>query len=225
MLTMPQVPADAFREAVTFFWAQRARGVRTGSTMNGFADTIRTILVEYGVHENDIYTRGRAAKLPGFFRAAKDWDLVVVVRGQLRAVIELKSQVGSLGNNFNNRVEEALGNAEDFWTAYREQAFGASPTPWLGYLLLLGDEPGAHSPVKEGKSLFPLHTDFQGTSYAKRYELFCRKLVLERKYSAVCFLVADPTQATSPINYREPADDLSAARFLRQLLLNAAPSS
>ncbi len=224
MLAVPQVPDDVFRNAVASFWARRARGVRTGSTMNGFADTIRELLVKHGVHENDIYTRGRAAKLPGFFRSTKDWDLIVIVKRQLRVVVELKSQVGSLGNNFNNRVEEALGNAEDFWTAYRERAFGASPTPWLGYLLLLGDEPGAHSPVKEGKPLFPVHPDFQGTSYAKRYELYCRKLVLERKYSAACFIVADPTQAASPINYVEPASDLSAARFLRQLLLNAVPS-
>ena len=43
-----------------------------------------------------------------------------VVDGRLLAVIELKSQVGpSFGNNFNNRTEEAIGSAVDFWTAYR----------------------------------------------------------------------------------------------------------
>ena len=32
-------------------------------------------------------------------------------RAHLVAAVEFKSQVGSIGNNFNNRTEEALGNA------------------------------------------------------------------------------------------------------------------
>jgi hypothetical protein len=37
--------------------------------------------------------------------------LIVKVGQDLLAVIEIKAHVGSFGNNFNNRVEEALGNA------------------------------------------------------------------------------------------------------------------
>jgi hypothetical protein len=59
--------------------------------------------------------------LPGFFRPTKLWDMLVIHEGKLIAAIELKSQVGpSFGNNFNNRTEEAIGNAHDLWTAYRE---------------------------------------------------------------------------------------------------------
>jgi hypothetical protein len=32
----------------------------------------------------------------------------------------------------NNRAEEALGNATDILTAYREGVFDVSPRPWLG---------------------------------------------------------------------------------------------
>jgi Restriction endonuclease XhoI len=39
----------------------------------------------------------------------------------------------SFGNNFNNRSEEALGNATDLWAAYEEGAFKASERRWLGY--------------------------------------------------------------------------------------------
>ena len=47
--------------------------------------------------------------------------------------VEFKSQVGpSFGNNFNNRTEEAIGNAEDIWTAYREGRFGRHRAPLLG---------------------------------------------------------------------------------------------
>ncbi len=41
--------------------------------------------------------------------ARKKWDLLVV-EGCLIAAIEFKSQVGSFGNNYNNRTEEALGS-------------------------------------------------------------------------------------------------------------------
>ena len=64
--------------------------------------------------------------LPGWFCAEKDWDLVVVVNRLLVAGIEFKSHVGSFGNNCNNRVEEALGNATDLLAAYREGAFQPS---------------------------------------------------------------------------------------------------
>jgi len=41
-------------------------------------------------------------------------------------------QVGSFGNNYNNRTEEALGSAVDLWAAYREGAFKPSRGPWFG---------------------------------------------------------------------------------------------
>ena len=131
---------------------------------------------------------------------------------------ELKSHVGSFGNNFNNRTEEATGSALDIWTAYREGAFRSSPQPWLGYLLLLEDSPKSQGPVKVDEPHFPVFAEFQGASYAKRYELFCRRLILERHYSAACFLLAGSVEATLSDNYREPAEDLSANRFLSQLL-------
>lgn len=41
--------------------------------------------------------------LPGYYRRAKNWDIVVTYKDILVAAIECKSQVGSFGNNFNNR--------------------------------------------------------------------------------------------------------------------------
>jgi hypothetical protein len=217
------VPAGVFTDAVRQFWAIRARGVRTGQTMHGFARTIAAVLTDAGVRTEDIFTSSRTAELPGFYRVAKRWDVVVLGDGQLRAAIELKSQVGSLGNNFNNRAEEALGNAVDLWTAYREGAFATSPAPWLGYVLLLGDEPGAQRPVGVGTPLFLAFPEFEGTSYARRYELLCRKLVRERQYNAACFIVADPSLAEVSPNYDEPAEDLTGVLFLTQLLRHVSP--
>jgi len=39
-----------------------------------------------------------------------------------------------IDNNFNNRVEEALGSATAIWTAYREGTFKPSQRPWIGWL-------------------------------------------------------------------------------------------
>src|SRR5579884_3387733 len=119
--------------------------------MDGFLRTIITLMLNAGIRPEYIFA-GRSAlppeqasnsatSLPGFYRATKSWDLVVVANESLVAALELKSQVGSFGNNFNNRTEEAVGTAADIWTAFREGAFGTSPAPWLGYLFLLEDSP------------------------------------------------------------------------------------
>ncbi len=145
--------------------------------------------------------------------------------------MELKSQAGkSIGNNVNNRTEEAVGSAKDLWTAYREGRFGqGSPLPFLGYLFLLEDRDGVKRPVANKEPYFPVDPAFRGVavpgkksgtakhsgiSYAERYELLCRRLMLERIYSASCFLMA--TNAASTV-VSQPAHDLSFARFAAAL--------
>lgn len=113
-----------------------------GSHLDGFAELIRTLIVDAGISDTAVHRRTRVA-LPGYHRAEKKWDIVVVVDGRMFASVEFKAQVGpSFGNNYNNRTEEALGNATDYWAAFREGAFRGSPRPWLGYLMLLEDAPG-----------------------------------------------------------------------------------
>lgn len=227
-----------FSDSVRAFWhtreeqadAQRLRGqsdqglrsaVTGGRQMDVFSRTISELLIETGIDEKEIFQRV-SVELPGFFRPTKEWDIVVVVDGILVAAIELKSQIGpSFGNNFNNRTEEALGTAIDIWTAYREGAFRTSPAPWLGYLLLLEDCPKSKRPVGVREPHFPVFPEFHEASYAKRYELFCRKLVRERQYNSVCFITADRERANSAKNYEEPAKDLSAGQFLTGLLCHA----
>ena len=50
-----------------------------------------------------------------------------------------------------------------------------------------------------------------------RYELFCRKLVLERHYSASAFITSCAEDGPSGA-YATPADDLSLERFARVLV-------
>lgn len=192
--------------------------------MGGFIELLTALVEERGVSKNCIYYN-RCLELPGFFRPTKEWDMLVVIDGQLLVALEAKSQVGpSFGNNFNNRTEEAMGSALDLWTAFREGAFNKTIRPWLGYFFLLEDCKNSQMPVKVQEPHFKVFPEFQGASYAKRYQLFCRKLVRERHYSASAFLLSK-FETGKQGDYVEPADDLTFELFARSLLAHVAAYS
>jgi len=119
-------------ESGTLDQGERA-GVTGGKNMDGFLALVQDIVRRNGLEDAEICLHRRVLTLPGYFRPTKLWDLLVMRKGRLVAAVELKSQIGpSFGNNFNNRTEEALGTALDFWTAYREGAFGENPRPFVG---------------------------------------------------------------------------------------------
>jgi hypothetical protein len=188
--------------------------------MDGFIDLFTELIAQAGIHEQYIF-RKKAVELPGFFRPTKEWDLLVVNGRTLIAAIEAKSQVGpSFGNNFNNRTEEAMGSALDLWTAFREGAYLQSPQPFLGYFFMLEDCDASNRPVSVQEPHFKVLPEFVGASYLKRYELFCRKLVLERHYTASAFITS-PSQGGIQGNFEIPADDLSIERFAKMLVAHA----
>ena len=220
---------DRLRKAVAQYWgtletqAQKQRhgvdhgrrgAVTGGKQMNGFAELVDWLLRQNGLGEASIYVRTKR-ELPGFFRPTKDWDMLVVHEGHLIAAVEFKSQRGpSFGNNFNNRTEEAIGNATDLWTAFREGAYGKGrPRPWLGWVMLLEDCDGSARPVAVAEPHFSVFAEFRGASYCRRYELLLRKLVHEKLYDAAAFLTS--TEKGGPRgNFTEPAEDLTMRRLL-----------
>ncbi|MGN1256325.1 MAG: PaeR7I family type II restriction endonuclease, partial [Bacteroidaceae bacterium] len=140
----------------------------------------------------------------------KDWDLLIVSpKGNLVTALELKSQVGSYGNNLNNRTEESLGSSEDFWTAFREKAFPCRQTPWLGYMMVVGKDDASTQPVKVSEPHFPVREEFRGSSYLDRYRILCERLVLEHKYSAVALIA---TSGAS--DYENISDRISIESFI-----------
>jgi len=191
--------------------------VTGGAQMDGFIRLFKKIIVDAGIDQGCVF-RKRMLELPGFFRPTKEWDLLVVKNGHLVAAIEAKSQVGpSFGNNFNNRTEEAMGSALDLWTAYREGAFNSGVQPFLGYFFMLEDCDASVRPVKVKEPHFKVFPEFDGASYMKRYELFCRKLVLERHYTSASFITSESETGLNGV-YREPANDLSFSIFLKSLV-------
>jgi hypothetical protein len=221
-------------EAVAHYWLtrkaqterQKKRGISDaglrsavtgGAQMDGFINLFTNLIVDAGI-DNRFLFRKKSLELPGFFRPTKEWDLLVVKNGHLVVVIEAKSQVGpSFGNNFNNRTEEAMGSALDLWTAFREGAFNGGVQPFLGYFFMLEDSGASNRPVRVKEPHFRVFPEFVGASYMKRYELFCRKLVLERHYTSASFITSDRETGLKG-TYREPTNDLSFSIFAKSLV-------
>jgi hypothetical protein len=215
-----------FQTAVAAWWASKDKNTSEikatqgggrdanlrGDTMDGFRIVIEDFLVELGVNKEDIFygsylSTTKSGVLPSYFRAAKNWDLIVAKRShfkrlaspkgypgspELVAALEFKSQYESIGNNQNNRIEESIGSAEDFWCAYEAKLFARiQPRPWLGYLFVgkytieslatsvMVRQP--HFPVDaiygDPKEEYLQRISFKGPSYAQRYRIFLEPVI------------------------------------------------
>ena len=213
--------------AVRHFWstrdtqisAQAARGISDqgfrgsvtgGKQLDGFVNLVYEILLEEGIVDREIYYN-RGVELPGYFRAEKQWDLLVVADGALVAALEFKSQASSFGNNLNNRTEEAVGSATDLWTAYREKLIPLTPRPWIGYLALVADCAESTTPVSVREPHFSVSPEFVKASYTKRYAILLEKLMRESLYTSTC-LITTPEKSLEGA-YAEPYTDLSFLHF------------
>jgi len=183
--------------------------VTGGKQLDGFLWVIRDLLKDAGIPNAEVFTGQVDSYLPGYFRPTKRWDLLAITDGNLLASIEVKSQAGpSYGNNFNNRIEEAIGNAHDFWRAYQQGAFKTPMKPFLGYLMLLEDDAASTKPVRENEPHYEVLPEFKNASYAKRYQIFCEKAFREGLYDATAFLMSNQTGGLKG-EFIEPSAELS----------------
>lgn len=220
-------------EAVKAFWGNRAAAIKkqeeagkldagtrgavtAGKNMDGFLVLVSDIIKANGLGHASICLSKGVVTLPGYFRPTKQWDMLVLNGKRLVAVVEMKSQVGSFGNNFNNRTEEAIGSAVDLLTAFREGAIGEQTKPFLGWLMLIEDCPASRSPVRDRSPHFPVFKEFANCSYAERYNILCQKLVKENLYSAATFMASSKTAAETG-EYSELSELTSLKTFLSQL--------
>ena len=250
---------DLFHSAIEHWWAVKNKAARkaskqggardqnlTGKNLDGFILTITKFLVDLGVDEKDIYVGGHLSKLaailPSYFRPSKNWDIVVVshsrfcsekrmARPTLHAAIEFKSQDKSIGNNQNNRMEESLGNACDFWHSYEAQLFSdLLPRPWLGYFFVGKYAEEDHGPTeirqphfltrdvfRGGPDKFTDVPKFLGPSYAQRYRIFLEQMVGKRLYDAGAFLTTHEGMAGKKPNHEFRFPEFGAKNFLNSL--------
>lgn len=207
-------------KAVSFFWKTKKRQLRDsgdtsnrgavvgGKQMDGFIDLLKHVAQDAGIPSSAIITDQNY--LPGYFRSSKDWDMLIIApTGKLIAAIELKSQVGSYGNNFNNRTEEAIGSAVDLWTAFREGQFPNQQAPWLGWLMVVGRDTASERPVRNYEPFFPVRPEFNDACYLDRYRILCEKLILERHYTSAALLWTRDKNS-----YGELSPEISVQRFI-----------
>ncbi len=216
---------NGLKDAISFFWSTRTdqkrrqrvadtssrSAVEGGKQMDGFADLMRKITLDMGVPPRNIFTDTN--EIPGYFRPTKKWDFVVISSSNhLTACIEFKSQVGSFGNNFNNRVEEALGSSVDLHTAYRENAFGTQEAPWLGYLMLAEQSEGSTRKIEVSEPHFKVLKEFRNSSYLDRYRILCDKLMKERHYTSASLIWTTFTEGKVSYGYID--EELNFQRFV-----------
>lgn len=196
--------------AIKSFWDTKKKqgNVLAGKQLDSFLALMTSVAVDAGVPRECIHLKNN--HIPGYYRATKDWDLLVISpKGNLVAAIEFKSQVGSYGNNLNNRTEESLGSSEDFWTAFREGSFRCSQSPWLGYMMVVGKDEESTHVVKLNEPHFEVRSEFKRTSYIDRYKILCERLVLEHKYSAVALIATSDKD-----HYENLCDRISIESFI-----------
>ncbi|MFP3797385.1 PaeR7I family type II restriction endonuclease [Paraburkholderia sp. SIMBA_027] len=231
---------EDIKHAVRTFWTVRdgGKGVLAGKTLHEFLEIIKKVVKENGLPDAEIYTGKNTSQLPGFFRPHKCWDAVVINHGELVAAIEFKSQVGSIGNNFNNRTEEVLGSAIDLKNAVEEDAFGDDANIFTGYIIVVEKSASTDVTPKIQMKFFPVmqgflldetkrDTEYQkgkdggypslrGISYLHRYDVMCKRLMLKKLYSAAS-LVAVPNQDHHLGSYEHVSAETSIVTFLAKL--------
>jgi hypothetical protein len=222
-MSLSLLPADfdqRVADAIDAFWHSRStpreRSLQGGSrdavvggkNMDAFFGLVSVVVAHCGLPPEVVQTRSSRVVLPGYFRATKNWDVLVIHDRRLLGVFEFKSQVGSFGNNFNNRTEEVIGSAADLWVAHHHGAYADAPRrgfegvaehdspllnpnlqsdprpPFLAWLMLLEECAASTRNIRCAEPHFPVFEEFRVASYARRYQILCERLVERRLYTA-----------------------------------------
>jgi hypothetical protein len=240
--------------AIQAFWLGRSSaksssqggtrdGVLSGKNLDGFLALVQQVAMHCGLPDSSVLCSRGNTVLPGYFRPTKNWDVLVIHRRRLVAAFEFKSQVGSFGNNFNNRSEEVIGAAADLWVAHHHGAHSLDPRnppgasmvgepkpmlhpdlqrdprpPFLGWVMLLEDSEKSTTPVRCEEPHFPVFPEFRGASYARRYQVLCERLMERQLYAVAALVLSKAEEGAASGQYRS----LSAATSLRTLFTEFA---
>jgi hypothetical protein len=75
-------------------------------------------------------------------------------------------------------------------------------------------------PVKVAESHYKVFPEFQGASYAKRYEILLLKLLRERLYDGACLMLSARRQGARG-GFSEPSAELTFQKFASSLMAHA----
>ncbi len=211
--------------AIASYWStrrtqaaqSRARGILNpglrsevtgGQHLNELQALLVRVFVDAGIppHLMDVKKR----PIAGYFRRDKSWDIVVMVDNRVVGIVELKSMAGDEGGkNYNNRTDEALGQAIDVWKAVERGLIDTPLRPWLGYFMLLEDNDSFNRPIAARRPVWAPDPVFNGSSYTDRYTIFFDRMVRERLLDAACLIMARKLDGA----VRFPSETLSFQSF------------
>jgi len=83
----------------------------------------------------------------------------------------------------------------------------------VGYFFLLEECPAVHKIVTNVEPYFQVDPIFAEASYAKRYQVLCERLMLERLYTACCLTLSTKPTSGEPTSVSHPTQSLSFGRF------------
>lgn len=157
------------------------------------------------IHQN------RGATLPGFYRASKSWDLVLVKDGVPVLAVEYKSMLGSEGKNLNNRADEVFGMAED--TRQAELKGLIPPQMRRAYIFVMSDNPDTSRPVGVNRTLREPDPIFDGASYVQRMAIMLKRM----RETGLFHMTWAVAVKEEPFSWSEPDPEVGWDRFAADL--------
>lgn len=211
------------------FWSEKGRAVersridgtvghgtqaRDARHMRRLARFVRQMFIDAGLDESDVIVDG---VIPGYYRRSKNWDVVALHKGHLVGVVELKSQVGSEGNNGNNRIEEALGNSFDaHFTQEMTGVFG-NLSMWRAFCMVFGSDMSTAAPIRISKRpLFEFDPAFVPMTYGSQLVVMTERMMQTGVYDAA-WLVTSWQDRDGYVLYDEPVPTATADTLRAQI--------
>ncbi len=199
---------DLWRDAATRIDVD-GRPVARSFPWDRLTRVITESLIEHGVDESWIQA-GRRAMLPGAYGFGRSaWDLAVLKDGVPLGAIIFKAQVGSFGNNFNNRVQELTSVAFDVRRQYGSPEL-RDLRPCLGLFFILAGSQVVNIPTSRQSDVYPRIGD--GLSYKQRYGEVFRQFRTDGLYDGVAYCAF--TGEGEPTSAEEPLPDMAIHGFL-----------
>ncbi|EEJ54786.1 PaeR7I family type II restriction endonuclease [Mobiluncus mulieris] len=184
--------------------------VTGGKHLAGVNQLILEELERLGITGLKHYTN-RQATVPGYYRASKSWDLLVLRDDEPALALEYKSMTGSEGKNLNNRIDEVIGAAQDL---HRAQQTGLLPKELKrGYIFLMEVTPAVLNPVGTSTKVGTLDPIFESTCYLERMAIMCERLRNDGLYGMAWALGV----VRNPIGIVEPRPSVNWDRFKADL--------
>ena len=190
----------------------KRRAVTAGEHLDPLAIELSKRISALGIPSEDIRTTRSDLSLPGWYRRDKAWDLVAYSKDSLAAAIELKSITGSFGNNSNNRIEKALGSAEDIRLAKREGLLGNNTyPPFIGFVMIIYETEDSLKIVQNKALDKRVHPDsiFENANRIQRFSIALSRMIQEKFYDAAWLVTLNPVTK----EVKEPLTELSFDHF------------